>query len=60
METVAYVSAIVIASASWHLLLAGAGATLGRVLTGKRGRLITAVVSGILITTLAARTVRPD
>jgi hypothetical protein len=29
-------------------------------LTGTKGRLITAVVSGILITTMAARTVLPD
>jgi hypothetical protein len=30
------------------------------VLTARRGRLITAVVSGILITTLAARMVLPN
>jgi arginine exporter protein ArgO len=41
------------ASASWQLLLAGSGALLGRVLTGRRGRLITALVSSVVISALA-------
>ena len=43
------------ASASWQLLLAGGGALLGRVLTGRRGRLVTALASSALITVLALR-----
>ncbi|MFI2760667.1 LysE family transporter [Streptomyces echinatus] len=43
------------ASASWQLLLAGGGALLGRVLTGRRGRLVTALASSALITVLAVR-----
>jgi len=58
IETVAYVSAIVIASASWQLLSRGRRRHPRP--NADRGRLITAVVSGILITTLAARTVLPD
>lgn len=41
------------ASASWQLLLAGSGALLGRVLTGPRGRLVTALVSSAVIVLLA-------
>ena len=36
-----FVVAVLVASASWQLVLAGGGAFLGRVLTGSRGRLIT-------------------
>ncbi|MEU6091715.1 LysE family transporter [Streptomyces sp. NPDC047085] len=43
------------ASASWQLLLASGGALLGRVLTGRRGRLVTALASSALITVLAVR-----
>ncbi|MET8687908.1 LysE family transporter [Streptomyces sp. NPDC004732] len=43
-----------VASASWQLLLAGGGALLGRALTGRRGRLATALASSALITGLAA------
>lgn len=49
----AYIAAIVVASASWQLLLAGGGATLGRKLTSRRGRTVTAFVSGGLIVALA-------
>ncbi|GHE39680.1 lysine transporter LysE [Streptomyces longispororuber] len=42
------------ASASWQLLLAGGGALLGRALTGRRGRLVTALTSSAVITALAA------
>jgi arginine exporter protein ArgO len=42
------------ASASWQLLLAGGGAALGRFLTGRRGRLVTALISSAVIIFLAA------
>lgn len=43
------------ASGSWQLLIAGGGALLGRAMTGRRGRLITALASSTLITALAVR-----
>ncbi|MFJ9855022.1 LysE family transporter [Streptomyces sp. NPDC101150] len=52
MEAVVYVLAIAVASASWQLLLAGGGAMFGRLLTGTRGRALTAVVSSVLILAL--------
>ena len=51
----AFVVAAFAASASWQLLLAGGGALLGRALTGRRGRLITALASNVLIAVLALR-----
>jgi arginine exporter protein ArgO len=42
-----------LASASWQLLLAGGGSLVGRLLTGERGRLITALVSSAVIAVLA-------
>ncbi|GAA3126492.1 arginine exporter protein ArgO [Kribbella aluminosa] len=54
---IVFVVAAFVASASWQLLLAGGGALLGRVLTGARGRLATALVSSALIVVLAARLV---
>jgi arginine exporter protein ArgO len=48
-----FVLAVFVASASWQLVLAGGGALLGRVLTGSRGRLITAMASSALIGALA-------
>jgi arginine exporter protein ArgO len=48
-----FVLAVFAASASWQLVLAGGGAFLGRVLTGSRGRLITALASSVLICFLA-------
>ncbi|HEY7272569.1 MAG TPA: LysE family transporter [Actinoplanes sp.] len=42
-----------LASASWQLLLAGGGSLVGRLLTGERGRLITALVSSAVIAALA-------
>ncbi|MGW4946617.1 LysE family transporter [Actinoplanes sp. NPDC004185] len=42
-----------LASASWQLLIAGGGALVGRLLTGDRGRLITAMVSSGVIAVLA-------
>lgn len=56
-QQVAFVTAAFIASASWQLLLALGGALLGRILTGHRGRLITALGSSILIALLALRLV---
>ncbi|GAB3894248.1 LysE family transporter [Microbispora bryophytorum] len=53
LDQAVFVLAAFAASASWQLLLAGGGALLGRVLTGGRGRLITAVFSSALITVLA-------
>jgi arginine exporter protein ArgO len=44
-----------LASASWQLLIAGGGSLVGRLLTGERGRLITALVSSLVITVLAIR-----
>jgi len=48
-----FVLAVFAASASWQLLLAGSGAFLGRVLTGRRGRLVTGMASSALIGALA-------
>jgi arginine exporter protein ArgO len=50
-----FVLAAFAASASWQLVLAGGGALAGRVLTGSRGRLITALASSTLICFLAVR-----
>ena len=51
-QTVWVVGAFV-ASASWQLLIAGSGSLVGRVLTGARGRLVTALVSSAVIAVLA-------
>lgn len=50
-----FVAGAFLASASWQLLIAGGGSLIGRVLTGDRGRLITALVSSAVITVLAVR-----
>ncbi|MGW1465629.1 LysE/ArgO family amino acid transporter [Streptomyces sp. NPDC002308] len=52
-ERAVFVLAAFVASASWQLLLVGGGALLGRVLTGPRGRLATALLSSAVITGLA-------
>jgi arginine exporter protein ArgO len=52
-----FVAAAFAASASWQLLLAGAGALVGRLLTGPRGRVVTAVASSAMIAVLAANLV---
>jgi arginine exporter protein ArgO len=44
-----------LASASWQLLVAGGGSLVGRLLTGPRGRMITALVSSAVIAILALR-----
>jgi arginine exporter protein ArgO len=49
-----FVGAAFAASASWQLLLAGGGSLVGRLLTGPRGRLATALVSSGVIVLLAA------
>ncbi|MFF5964885.1 LysE/ArgO family amino acid transporter [Streptomyces collinus] len=50
-----FVLAAFAASASWQVLLAGSGALLGRALTGRRGRLATALVASGVMTALAVR-----
>ncbi|MGH3115570.1 MAG: LysE/ArgO family amino acid transporter [Nocardioidaceae bacterium] len=52
-ETVAYVSAILLASTSWQLLLAAGGSALARTLTSPRSQKLTSVTSGALIGGLA-------
>jgi len=48
-----FVAGAFLASASWQLLIAGSGALVGRLLTGERGRRITALVSSAVIAVLA-------
>jgi arginine exporter protein ArgO len=48
-----FVAGAFLASASWQSLVAGSGALAGRLLTGERGRLITALVSSVVIAALA-------
>jgi arginine exporter protein ArgO len=50
----AYIAAIFAASASWFLLLAASGALLGRFITGRRGQVLTGLVSSLVIGGLAA------
>jgi arginine exporter protein ArgO len=50
-----FVAGAFLASASWQLLIAGGGSLIGRVLTGERGRLITALVSSAVIAGLAIK-----
>ncbi|GGI97240.1 LysE family transporter [Streptomyces brasiliensis] len=54
-EETVFVLAALAASASWQLLLAGGGALLGRALTGRRGRLVTALLSSGVMLALAVR-----
>lgn len=56
-EHVVFVLAAFAASASWQLFLAGGGAVLGKALTGRRGRLVTALASSALIAVLGVRLV---
>ncbi|RLK12486.1 arginine exporter protein ArgO [Micromonospora sp. M71_S20] len=49
-----------VASASWQLLVAGGGSLVGRVLTGPRGRLVTALLSSAIIAALAVAMLLPD
>jgi hypothetical protein len=48
---------VFLASASWQLVVAGGGSLIGRLLTGPRGRLLTALASAALIVALAVSTV---
>jgi arginine exporter protein ArgO len=57
LDRAVFVLAAFAASASWQALLAGGGALLGRVLTGPRGRVVTALVSSAVITALAVHLV---
>ena len=50
---VIWVAGAFVASASWQLLIAGSGSLVGRVLTGLRGRLSTALGSSLVIVLLA-------
>jgi arginine exporter protein ArgO len=50
-----FVLAAFAASASWQQVLAAGGAMLGRILTGRRGRLITALTSSAIVTGLAVQ-----
>jgi arginine exporter protein ArgO len=52
-----FVVAAFAASASWQLLIAGSGSLVGRLFTGPRGRLVTALASSVVIVVLAARLV---
>ncbi len=55
-EGAAFVGAAFAASASWQLALASGGAALGRFVTGPRGRVITGLVSSLVIAGLAVWT----
>ncbi|MFB8247100.1 LysE family transporter [Streptomyces sp. NPDC055952] len=55
LEQGVFVLAAFAASASWQVMLAGGGALLGRALTGRRGRLVTALAAGGVMTALALR-----
>lgn len=57
-EGAVFVLAALLASVSWQLLLSTGGTLLGRVLTGPRGRLATALASSTLIAVLAVGLVR--
>jgi len=54
--SVIFVVAVLVASASWQLVLAFGGSALGRTLSSDRGRLATALVSSAVIVALAVRT----
>jgi threonine/homoserine/homoserine lactone efflux protein len=55
-EGVVFVTAAFLASASWQLTLAFLGSVLGRSVTSRRGRVVTAWVSGLVIAGLAVLT----
>lgn len=56
-EGVVFVAAAFLASAVWQVALAGGGAALGRAISGPRGRLVSGLVSAVVIAGLAVRTV---
>ncbi|MFC9238828.1 LysE family transporter [Streptomyces decoyicus] len=45
----AFVAAVMLASVSWQLFLAAGGTVLGRALTGSRGRVVTALLSAVVV-----------
>jgi len=51
-ESAVFVIAAFLASASWQLVLVAGGVALGRVLTGRTGRLVTGLVSSAVIVAL--------
>ena len=51
-ESAVFVIAAFLASASWQLVLVAGGVALGRVLTGRTGRLVTGLVSSAVIIVL--------
>jgi arginine exporter protein ArgO len=55
-QSAVFVLAAFVASASWQLLLASGGATLGRAITSPRGRRVTGLVSAAVIAVLAVHT----
>lgn len=57
LDRSAFAVAAFTASAVWQLAVVLAGSALGRVLTGPRGRLVSAVIAGTLIAALAVWTV---
>ncbi|MEU7819535.1 LysE family transporter [Catellatospora sp. NPDC049133] len=52
-EGAVFVTAAFLASASWQLTVAAGGALVGKVLATPRGRLVTALVSSLVISVLA-------
>ncbi len=60
VEGLVFVTAAFAASALWQLGLALAGAGLGRTVTGPRGRLVTGLVSAVVVAGLAVRTILGD
>ncbi|HWS32782.1 MAG TPA: LysE family transporter [Actinoplanes sp.] len=55
-----FVTGAFLASASWQLLIAGGGSLIGRLLTGPRGRLLTALVSSAVIAGFALNLLLTD
>lgn len=53
MDRAAFVVGVFCASLSWQLIVVAGGALLGRALTGRRGRLATALVSSVVVLALA-------
>ncbi|MGX4653231.1 LysE family transporter [Micromonospora sp. SCSIO 07396] len=48
-----FVLGVFVASVSWQLLIAGSGTLVGRMLVGPRGRLVTGLLSSLIIAALA-------
>ena len=51
---VLFAAGAAVASACWQLLLVAGGSLLGRLLTGRRGQLLTGLASGAVVLALAA------